>query len=110
MDRDKKQGVMFIIIGLLIPLAVLPFVTGFSRDKGLYANFYYGGIEIGRAAEVGGPAGPAPVAREGEPKVGTKSFLPARRIPFRFFLVPTVILIYVGIMRIERSRRRKQEN
>ena len=46
MDAEKRHGIIIIIIGLLIPLAALPFVSGFSKDKGFYDIFYNAGIDI----------------------------------------------------------------
>ena len=111
MDTEKRLGIILIIIGLLIPLAALPFVSGFSKDKGLYDNFYKAGIDI-RKASKDYTIGQSPVNSE-RPKsrAGTLlSTLIPQRIPFRFFFIPTVILAYMGIIRIERSRRKKHDH
>jgi|GEM_PF-375630 len=108
MDPEKKLGIILIIIGLIIPLIVFPFVTGFSREKSFSDNFYNAGIKIGTAAEDNSPS-QVPAKSEGaktQVKVTWSMVLP-RKIPFRYFLVPTVILIYMGIIRIDRARKRK---
>lgn len=108
MDPEKRLGIIFIIIGLFIPLAVLPFVSGFSREKGFYENFNNVGIPIGKNPEDSVPNQP-PIKGEGSNskiKV-TWSMLIPQKIPFRLFFVPTVLFIYMGIIRIDRSRRRK---
>lgn len=108
MDPEKRLGITFIIIGLIIPLVVLPFVTGFSKDKGFYENFNNVGIPIGKDSKDNVPRQPPSKGEEANSKIKiTWSMLIPQRIPFRFFLVPTVILIYMGIIRIDRSRRRK---
>jgi len=108
MDPEKRLGIIFIIIGLIIPLVVLPFVTGFSKDKGFYENFNNVGIPTGKDSKDNAPSQP-PIKGEGDnSKVKiTWSMLIPQRIPLRFFFVPTVFLIYMGIIRIDRSRRRK---
>jgi hypothetical protein len=111
MDPEKRLGIIFIIIGLIIPLAVLPFVSGFSKDKGFYENFYNVGIEIRKDTKESVPSQP-PVKVEGtNSKVRiTWSMLIPNKIQLRFILVPTVILVYIGVIRIDRSRRRKQNH
>lgn len=108
MDPERRRGILFIVIGFIIPLVALPFVNGFSREKGFYENFYNAGIEIKKNSKDNAPI---QIPNKGEEsktnKKITYSMLIPQRIPFRFFLVPTVILIYMGIIRIDRSRRRK---
>ena len=108
MDPEKRSGIIIIIIGLLIPLVALPFVTGFSKDKGFYGNFYDAGIDIWKGTNDKTPSQPVKSTNETNSKVSiTWSMLIPNRIPFRFILAPTVILIYIGIIRIDRSRRKK---
>jgi hypothetical protein len=110
MDPEKRLGIVLIIVGLLIPLAALPFVSGFSRDKGFYDNFYKAGIKVSRDADDKADNQPVAAARETDSKARiTWSMLIPHRIPFRFFLAPTVLLIYIGIIRIEQSRRKKRD-
>jgi len=108
MDPEKRLGIIFIIIGLIIPLAALPFVSGFSKEKGFYENFNNVGIPIGKDSNDNMPSQPPIKGEEANSKIKiTWSMLIPQRIPLRFFFVPTVLLIYMGIIRIDRSRRRK---
>ena len=111
MDREKKLGIILIIIGLLIPVAALPFVSGFSKDKGFYDNFYKAGIDIRKDTNDNTLSQPTTTNKETNSKVRiTWSMLIPNRIPFRFILAPMVLLIYIGIIRIDRSRRKKYDN
>lgn len=110
MDPDKKNGIILIIVGLLIPLATLPFVSGFSKDKGFFENFYNVGIEITKASKENVPSEPAVKRDESTGKaLITWSYFMPNRIQLRFILVFTVILIYLGIIRIDRARRKKSD-
>jgi hypothetical protein len=100
MDREKKYGILLIVLGFLIPLAALPFVSGFSKDKSLYDNFYKSGIELRKDTE-----GKNASVTDSEKKIDFSRLRP-KRIPFRFFLAFTVIFLYMGIVRIDRARRR----
>jgi hypothetical protein len=100
MNPRKRTGIILIIAGLCFPLLALPFVSGYSKEKGIIANFYKIGIQIGKDSE--GNAG-----NEGfgsldniKGKSPKYSKLIPKRIPFRFFLVITLILLYMGITRI----------
>jgi hypothetical protein len=111
MDREKKLGIILIIIGLLIPLAALPFVSGFSIDKGFYDNFYNAGIDVSKNTNDNTLNQPIANTKETNSKVRiTWSMLIPNRIPFRFFLAPMVLLIYIGIIWIDRSRRKKHDH
>jgi hypothetical protein len=110
MDAEKRHGIIIIIIGLLIPLAALPFVSGFSKDKGFYDIFYNAGIDIRKDTTDKTLSQPT-ANKETDSKVRiTWSMLIPHRIPFRFFLAPMVLLIYIGIIRIDRSRRKKHDH
>jgi hypothetical protein len=110
MDSETRLGIILIIIGLLIPLAVFPFVSGFSKDMGLYEKFYKVGIEIKKDTKDNTLSHSPGNTKGTNQKVGTSySRLVPQTIPFRYFFIPTVILIYIGIIRIERSRRKKHD-
>ena len=105
MHDGKKKGILLIIIGICIPLFALPFVSGFDMNKGFMDNFYGAGIRITK------DRGGAPQKAVAEKPAGDtrKNPLSLERmrievIPFRFFLVPTFILIYIGIAMIDRAR------
>jgi hypothetical protein len=110
MDPEKRSGIILIIVGLLIPLAILPFVSGFSKEKGFFENFYNVGIEITKVSQENVPSEPAVKRDEstGKARITWSYFIP-NRIPLRFILVFTVIFIYMGIIRIDRARRKNSD-
>lgn len=105
MDKRKKTGIIFIIVGICFPLLALPFVSGYSRDRSFWANLYKIGIPIREDAH--SMAGNEPPARVDSSKDnGSRySILIPKRIPFRFFLVITVLCLYVGIAKLAPPRR-----
>lgn len=110
MDPEKRIGIILIVIGLIIPLIALPFVSGFSKEKGFSENFYNVGIEITKASKENVPREPALKKDEatGKARITWSYFIPTR-IQFRFILVFTVVLVFMGIIRIDRARRRKKD-
>ncbi|HNT43413.1 MAG TPA: hypothetical protein PKN85_03070 [Syntrophorhabdaceae bacterium] len=111
MNDGKKKGIILIIIGICIPLFALPFVSGLDINKGFMDNFYNAGIRITKSAV---PAPPETAA--GKPSGDTAGKNPLslermriERIPFRFFLVPTFILLYIGIVMIDRAKSREKK-
>lgn len=110
MDREKKIGIILIVIGICIPLAVLPFVSGYSKEKGIFGSLYDAGIPIGKDKQAidQGKDSPSP-SKELEGKTINFSKLVPKRIPFRFSLVFTLIFFYMGIIRIDRARRKAAE-
>ena len=110
MDPKKKIGIILILIGIIIPLIALPFVSGFSKEKGFYDNFYNAGIVLGKDSVDSTPG--EPLIKGKKPIIQLKltwAMLRPGKIPFRFILVPTVILIFMGIIRIDRARKRKPD-
>ncbi len=105
MDREKKMGIILILIGICIPLAVFPFVSGYSKDKGIVDIIYKAAIVI-RKDKQGGEESPSPITLDKPTRKVSFSNLTPKRIPFRFFLAATLILLYMGFIRIDRSRRR----
>ncbi len=106
MDQRKKSGIILIIIGVCFPLLALPFVSGYSKDKGIIDNFYKIGIQI--RADKEGTGGNEPMVTDlsnlHTKKLNFSKLIP-KRIPLRFFLVVTLILFYVGIVRVTVPRR-----
>ena len=47
MDLEKKIGILLIAIGICIPLCTIPYLSGYSKDKGIFGNLYGLAIEIG---------------------------------------------------------------
>lgn len=108
MDPEKKTGLLCIAIGICIPLLVLPFVSGYSKDKSIFQNLYGGvAIDLQRGAHVR-TDGPEPIDPNRKAP-STYSKLVPKRIPFRFFLVFTLVFFYMGIVRIDRARRRQYD-
>lgn len=106
----RKKGIILIIIGICIPLFALPFVSGLDMDKGFMDNFYNAGIRISKGTA------PAPPDTAGKPSDGTAEkspFSPDRmrieKIPFRLFLAPTFILLYIGIVMIDKARSKAKQ-
>jgi len=104
MDRQRRAGIILIIIGICIPLITLPFLSGYSKDRGIFENLYRVGIDLRKVkqADAGNPS-PSNL-EERERKTPDFSRLIPKRIPFRFFLVITLILLYLGIVRINRKQ------
>ena len=110
MDREMKMGIIYIMLAIAIPLMVLPYVSGYSQDKGFFENLYKIGIVI-RKDQPSVPGTP-PTADMEKPKSKVALFfklMTPKRIPFRFFLVITLIFLYMGIVRIDSARRRLKE-
>ncbi len=108
MNDEKKLGILLIAIGICIPLAALPFCSGYSKDSGVIDNLYRVGIELRKTTDgrvVSPPAGRI------EKKTGFPDFskLLPHRIPFRLFLVVAVILLYMGIVRIAAPSRQDDQ-
>jgi hypothetical protein len=105
MDRQRRVGIIIIIVGICIPLITLPFLSGYGKDKGIFENLYRVGIELRKDPQ--GNAGNQSSSNIEKPDGKTPAFsrLIPKRIPFRFFLVITLILFYIGIVRINASSR-----
>jgi hypothetical protein len=84
---NKKIGIVLIIIGICLPLALSPFITGYKEGAGLYNNIF--GIKI-------------VVAFAGKPV----------NIPYRIFVAMGVAFIFMGIWCIDmaKARSKKEEN
>lgn len=103
MNSQKKKGVIIIIIGICIPLIALPFISGYQKDKGLLKNFLEIGIKIKEKPQ--DIKAKLPDKKKGNRGRFIDRLVPDK-IPFRFFLIPTFILIYIGIIAIDRARQR----
>ncbi|OPX92421.1 MAG: hypothetical protein A4E58_03334 [Syntrophorhabdus sp. PtaB.Bin006] len=105
MHREKKIGIIYIVIGICIPLLALPFVSGYSKDKGFMHNFYNVGIKVNIEGWSAPANQPPPIpGKQNRRTITYREFVP-RLIPLRWFLAATAIFFYMGIIRIERSRR-----
>ena len=50
MDPEKRTGILLIAIGVCIPLLTLPFLSGYSKEKGIFANLYGVAIDLRKGA------------------------------------------------------------
>jgi hypothetical protein len=106
MNRDKKIGVGLIVFGICLPLMALPFISGYSKEKSIFENLYQVGIKIKKENQSDTAIEPAGSPGQGSGKHLDFSRLIPKRIPFRFFLAFTLIFLYAGFVKIERSKRR----
>ncbi len=104
MKREKKRGLVLIVIGICIPLLSLPFVTGFDAQKGFMRNVYETGIPLQRDNQ-GAHEATAASNKEGtkETKSLAERFTP-RMFPLRYLIALGVFLIFIGIVKIDRAR------
>ena len=108
MDPEKKIGILFILIAICIPLAAIPFLSGYSKDKGVIANLYGLAIEIKKDEGKDSSGQDAAVEKAPRRTLDFSRTIP-KRIPFRIFLAFTLIFLYPGIVRIDAARRRERE-
>ncbi|HAR94811.1 MAG TPA: hypothetical protein DCR97_02440 [Deltaproteobacteria bacterium] len=101
-NSERKKGIRLIVIAVLIPLLTLPFLSGFSKDKGFIGNLYDVGIQIRDEAKDRTTADRGPTEKK---KLTYGDVIP-RRIQFRFILALAVVLLFVGVVKIEQSRRK----
>ncbi len=105
MDRQKKAGIILIIIGLFISLGALPFVSGWSDKKGFIDNFLDVGVQI-REEKAEAPAPKtAQNSKLKDNKILSLNLTPSK-IPFRYFLAVTFILAFIGYVKIDSSRKK----
>jgi hypothetical protein len=109
MDQERKAGFTTILIGILISLAVLPFLSGYSKEKNIIQNLYQVGIALtgerqAHTARTGPPAAP-----EKKPLAHSFHDLMPTMIPFRFVLALSILFVFVGFVRLDRARRRDKE-
>lgn len=102
MNPDRKKGIILIVIGIAIPLLTLPFLSGFSKEKGFIDNLYGIGIQIRGEAKGNKVADIKPTEKR---KITYDDVMP-RRIQFRFILALAVVLLFAGFVKIEQSRQK----
>jgi hypothetical protein len=108
MNKQKKIGIIFIIIGICVPLIALPFVSGWSDGKGLFDNFYNIGIQIREEQIEASDSRAGNTANIKNKKITYSDLIPSK-IPFRYFLVVMIILLYIGVVKIDSSRQGKEK-
>ncbi len=99
MNREKKIGVALIVFGICFPLMLLPFVSGYEKEKGTMQNLFNVGI----------------VLKKEKPVTGKETFpssliriIPGR-LPYRFVIASGIFLIFTGIVKIDISRRKESD-
>jgi hypothetical protein len=109
-ERQGKMGIILLVIAVVLPLLVFPFVSGYEKGKGFKENIYRIGIQLREDEEIeaGKSADSFMAAKTASQPPFYVKLIP-KRIPFRFFLVISVILTYMGIIRIDNARRRRNE-
>jgi hypothetical protein len=104
MNKKKQFGILLILVGLCIPLSILPFLSGYARDKGVIDNLYQVGIELRKADHSAAERQLSGAAKE---RTTTRSpnfsALMPKRIPYRLFLAVALVFLYIGIVNIMSS-------
>lgn len=73
MSRTKRKGIIFIVVGIVIPVISYLFSTGYQPHLGLFKNLFEIKVMVG-LSETSNLA-----------------------IPWRFFIALGVILVFIGI-------------
>ncbi len=107
MKREIKRGLVLIAVGIFIPLLALPFVTGFDAQKGIVKNVYETGIPLQKTTYGMPEANAKTQAKEAKDGRSLVERLTPRMIPLRYLLAIGVFLIFIGIVKIDRARNRK---
>ncbi len=88
-----------IISGICLPLIFLPFVSGYEKDKNMIQNIFKISIILKKEKQnTGETAVPSSFVK----------MIPGK-LPFRFVLAAGIFLIFVGIVKIDTSRRKKSD-
>ncbi len=85
MNKQKKIGIIFIIIGICVPLIALPFVSGWSDEKSLFDNFYNVGIQIREEKTAISDSKPASIADIKNKKITYSDLMPDKNSISDFF-------------------------
>jgi len=98
-NREKKIGIALIVFGICFPLMLLPFVSGYEKNKGIVQNLFNVGIMLKKEK----------VVTIGE--TFTSSLVKAipRRLPYRFVIASGILFIFMGILKIDLSRRKDDD-
>ncbi len=99
MDKEHKAGIALIVFGICFPLILLPFVSGYEKDKGIVQNLFSVGIVLKKNKPV--------TVKEVFPS-SLVSILP-RRLPYRFILAVGIFLVFAGIVKMDMARRKDND-
>jgi hypothetical protein len=94
MDREKKIGVVLIIVGICFPLILLPFVSGYEKEKGIVQNLFNVRIMLKNEK---------PVIEKETFSSSLMKIIP-RSLPYRFMLAIGIFFIFTGIVKIDLMR------
>lgn len=108
MDKEKKRGLILIVIGICMPLLSLPFVTGYEQHKGIVRNLYETGIPLQKAGPEMSETSTKPQAQEAKDKESLIEKLTPQMLPLRYILALGVFLVFVGIVKIDRARKTRE--
>jgi hypothetical protein len=76
LDKSRKTAYTFILAGIIVPLALIPFLSGYKADAGWFSNLMNLKVTFGSALAV----------------------------PYRFVLAFAVLAIFVGVRQLDLSR------
>jgi O-antigen ligase len=76
MNKSRKTAFTFILAGVIVPLLLIPFLTGYKADAGWFSNLMNIKVAFGSALA----------------------------IPYRFVLAFAVLAIFVGVRLLDFSR------
>ena len=96
MGREKKIGVALIVFGVCIPLILFPFVSGYEKENGIFQNLFTVGILLKKEKPV----------TSGEIFPSSLMKIIPEMLPYRFALAIGIFLIFAGIVKIDLSRRK----
>ena len=96
-DRERKIGIVLISFGVLLPLILLPFVSGYEKEKGFVQNLFNVGIVVKDKKQIDA----------GDTFLSILTRIVPGRLPYRFVLAFSVFLIFAGIVKIDISGKRE---
>jgi hypothetical protein len=99
MNKEKKIGIVLIVFGICFPLMLLPFVSGYEKDRGMVQNLFNMGIMLNKEK----------VVTIGETYPSSLMRIIPRRLPYRFVLASGILFIFMGILKIDLSRRKDDD-
>ncbi len=77
-DKARKRAYILILVGVLVPLFLLPFLSGYRAGAGWFSNLMNLRIAFGAAFAV----------------------------PYRFVLAVAIFIIFLGVRQLDLLRRR----
>ncbi len=109
LDRDKKKGIIIMMIGVCIPLISLCFTRGYNPEQNIVMNIYNLSIPIGQKA-VEDSLGSEKEGPKGKVSFESLKKMIPRSIAFRFILALGVLMIFLGFVKLDATRQKAREN